>query len=158
MNMTSKKVLIPAIVAAVAIGAIIAVPSAVAAAEEQAMSQNMPQINGTVNAREAMQDYLDENVDVTFAEATETAQVEVENGNIVAGHLGIVQGYLVYKFFIVDPDTDTGYMTIIDAGDGSVLYTSEGVEMSGFGMGFGGWHGYGHFKGPGGFGHGPGWR
>jgi uncharacterized membrane protein YkoI len=159
MNMTSKKVLIPAIVAAVAIGAIFVVPSAVAFAQEQEMSRNVPQINGTINAREAMQDYLDENVDVTFAVATETAQGEVEDGTIVAGHLGVVQGYVVYKFFIVDTESDTGYMTIIDAGNGDVLYTSEGMQMKGmgFGHGFGGWHG-GPWKGQGGFGHGGFWN
>jgi uncharacterized membrane protein YkoI len=159
MDFKSKKVLIPAIVAAVAIGAVIAVPSAVAWAQEQEMNKDVPQINGTINAREAMRDYLDENVQVTFAEAVETAQGEVEDGTIVAGHLGVVQGYVVYRFFIVDAESDTGYMTIIDAGNGEVLYTSEGKEMSGmgFGHGFGGWHG-GPWKGHGGFGHGPGWR
>jgi uncharacterized membrane protein YkoI len=158
MNITSKKLLIPVIVAAVAVGAIIAVPSAVAAAQEQEMNRNVPQINGTVNVREAMQNYLDENLQVSFAEATETAQAEVENGTIVGGHLGVVQGYLVYRFFIVD--SDLSYMTIVDAGNGEVLYTSEGTEMGAFHggkMGFGG-HGYGPWKGHGGFGHGAGWR
>jgi uncharacterized membrane protein YkoI len=162
MNITSKKVLIPAIVAAVAIGAVIAVPSAVAWAQEQEMNKSVPQINGTVNVREAMNDYLDENVQVSFAEATETAQAEVENGTVVGGHLGVVQGYLVYRFFIVDSDAGLGYMTIVDAGNGEVLYTSEGTETNGMGfghgfgcpMGFGG----GHWKGHGGFGHGAGWR
>jgi uncharacterized membrane protein YkoI len=155
MDILSKKVLIPAIVAAVAVGAIVVVPSAVAAAEEQRMSHNMPQINGTVNAGEAMKDYLNENVDVTFAEATETAQAEVEDGRIVGGHLGVVQGYVVYRFLIVDPD-GTGYMTIVDAGNGEVLYTSESTEMGSFHgpMGFGG---QGHWKGHGGW-HGAGWR
>lgn len=162
MNITSKKVLIPAIVAAVAIGAIFVVPGAVAAAQEQEMNRNMPQISGTVNVRDAVNDYLNENVKVSFAEATETAQAEVENGTIVGGHLGVVQGYLVYKFFIVDTENDTGYMTIIDAGNGEVLYTSEGMEMNGMGFGGhgfgGGWHGQGHWKGHGGFWHGAGWR
>ena len=161
MNITSKKVLIPAIVAAVAIGAIIAVPSAVAWAQEQEMNKNVPQINGTVNVREAMQNYLDENLQVSFAEATETAQAEVENGTIVGGHLGVVQGYLVYRFFIVDSDSGLSYMTIVDAGNGEVLYTSEGMEMNGmgYGHGFGGPMGHGGpWKGHGGFWHGAGWR
>ena len=156
MDILSKKVLIPAIVAAVVIGAVLTVPPLVASAAEERMGHSMPQINGTVNAGDAMRNYLNENVDVTFAQATETAQAEVEDGRIVGGHLGVVQGYVVYKFLIVDPD-GTGYMTIIDAGNGEVLYTSEGMEMGAFHgpMGYGG---QGHWKGHGGFWHGAGWR
>jgi hypothetical protein len=72
----------------------------------------------------------------------------------------VVQGYLAYTFFGVNPGTHTTYFTLIDAGNGKVLYTSPGQQMGGGGF-FGpprGMEGlFGQF-GPhglaGGFGHG----
>ena len=43
------------------------------------------------------------------------AQSQVTKGTIRGGHLGVVQGYLVYKFIIVNVENQTGYITIIDA-------------------------------------------
>jgi hypothetical protein len=66
--------------------------------------------------------------------------------------LGVVQGYLVYTFFIVNGQD--GHLIIVDAGNGKVLYTSQSQTMGSFGpplfgpfglwrtAGFGGfWHG-----------------
>ena len=90
------------------------------------------------------------------------------------------QGYLVYKFFAINPTNQTGYKTIVDAGNGAVLYKSEDIKMMNFFdnsgdqgrghemLGFSGEYGYGqgqgqeqesfilgHWKGPWGF-HGQG--
>ena len=92
------------------------------------------------------------------------------------------QGYLVYKFFAINPTNHTGYKTIVDAGNGAVLYKTEDVKMMnffdnsgdqgrgyempgfsseyGYGRGYGQGQehesfGFGHWKGPWGF-HGQG--
>ena len=44
----------------------------------------------------------------------------------------MVQGYLVYKFFTVNTENQTGYITLIDAGNGNEFYTSEGKPISSF--------------------------
>jgi hypothetical protein len=62
--------------------------------------------------------------------------------------LGVVQGYIVYTFFGVNLGTHTTYFTIIDAGNGKVLYTSSGQQMGGGGL-------FGPYGLAAGFGHGP---
>jgi hypothetical protein len=52
---------------------------------------------------------------------------------VLGGHLGVVQGYLVYKFFVVANNADqAGHLTVIDAGNGDMLYTSEGQSLGSF--------------------------
>jgi uncharacterized membrane protein YkoI len=133
-------------------------------------SNPIPKINGSVNIVENIKNVFKENTKTSFTAASETAQKQVPNGTILGGHLGVTQGYLVYTFFGVNPGTHTTYFTIIDAGNGKVLYTSPAQQMSGGGFfgrpgalggafgPLGGPHGlaggFGH--GPFGFGHGPG--
>ncbi|MEO9296205.1 MAG: hypothetical protein ABI347_11490 [Nitrososphaera sp.] len=162
-NLVSKKVLVPAAIAVAVALVVLAVPPAIAAASSgqgMAMGQ-MPKINGTVNAGQAMKDYINENVKVTLSQASDTAAKQVSNGRAVAGHLGVVQGYLVYTVFVVDGSSSSssqqGSMVIVDAGNGSVLYKSEAMAPLGpFGgpmFGHGGWHAGGpgkwHGFGPG---------
>lgn len=118
-----------------------------------------------------------------MVQAADIAARQSNNDTILlGGHLGVEQGYLVYKFFAINPTNHTGYKTIVDAGNGAVLYKSEdikmmnffdnsgdqgrGHEMPGFsgeyeygqGQGQGQEHesfGFGHWKGPWGF-HGQG--
>jgi hypothetical protein len=65
---------------------------------------------------------------------------------VLGGHLGVVQGYLVYTFFVADTGNQTGHLIIIDAGKGGLLYISDdlsfGHQMSGHWsrQGFEGWH------------------
>jgi hypothetical protein len=87
---------------------------------------------------------------VPFVEAAQTAQGQVANGTVFGGHLGLVQGYLVYKFFVVaNTANQTGHLTVIYAGNGEVLYTSEGQPLGSFGHSsmFGPWSGGGHGHG-----------
>jgi hypothetical protein len=111
----------------------------------------MPQINGSVSVANETNNFINENVKVSFVKAAETAQGQVADGRALGGHLGVVQGYLVYTFFLADTANQTGYLTIVDAGNGAVLYTSEGQPLGFFGHSmFGHWggDGYGGSSGP----------
>jgi uncharacterized membrane protein YkoI len=96
----------------------------------------MPNITGSVNIPKLISDQ----VKVSFSDAAKTAEEHVDGGKVMGGHIGIVQGYLVYSFMVANPDNQTCYMVIVDAGNGSVLYKSEGFQMGSFGnhFGFGG--------------------
>ena len=165
-NFLNKKVII--VVAVLAVGALSAVLVASSLAQATAQQeqqqqrmmmswsgQGLPQINGSVSVANEASNFINENVKVSFVAAAQTAQGQVTNGTMLGGHLGVVQGYLVYTFFVSDIGNQTGHLVIVDAGNGNVLYTSEGQSFGSFGhpMMFGPWGG-----GHGGFGewHGPG--
>jgi hypothetical protein len=102
--------------------------------------------------------FINENVKVSFVTAAQTAQGQVADGKVLGGHLGVVQGYLVYTFFVANTGNQTGHLVIVDAGNGAVLHTSEGQPLGSFGSMSGHWgeHGYGGWGGPW-KGHGFGW-
>jgi uncharacterized membrane protein YkoI len=124
------------------------------------ISNSIPKINGSVNVVENIKNVFKENTKISFTAASETAQKQIPNGTILGGHLGVIQGFLVYTFFGVNPETHTTYHTLIDAGNGRVLYTSPGIRMEEGLLGTPGVLG-GGFGPPrphvlaGGFGHGP---
>ncbi len=171
-NFLNKKVII--VVSVLAIGtlsAVLVVSSlAQAIAQEQQEDQQqrrmmiwsgegLPQINGSISVANETTAFISENVSVSFVEAAQTAQGQVTNGTVLGGHLGVVQGYLAYKFFVADIDNQTGRLVIVDAGNGNVLFTSEGKSFGSFGhpsMIFGPWGGGGHGGSFGGEWHGPG--
>jgi uncharacterized membrane protein YkoI len=160
-SLLSKKVIIVAILAVGAVSAILVASSiaqATAQQEQQKMmwaGEGMPQINGSVSVANETSSFINENVKVTFVKAAETAQGQVTDGKVLGGHLGVVQGYLVYMFFVANTANQTGNLVVVDAGNGEVLYTSEGQPLGSFGHGYGHWggHGYGgwggHWKGHG---------
>ncbi|MDQ5875406.1 MAG: hypothetical protein M3288_01045, partial [Thermoproteota archaeon] len=91
---------------------------------------------------------------VSFVTAAQTAQQQVVNGTVLGGHMGVVQGYLVYTFFVAEIDNQTGRLVVVDTGNGNVLFTSEGQSFGSFGhpMAFGNWDGHGgigQWHGPG---------
>jgi hypothetical protein len=135
----SKKVLIPAGIVAVVIGLILYGLSPAIAAVNQTMSSatpsyaQMPKITGSLSVEQTATNFIKENLKVSFLQASEIAAKQMANGTIVGGHLGVVQGYLVYTFFVLNPQNKTGHLTIIDAGNGKVLYTSQGVSRDSFG-------------------------
>ena len=156
-NLLSRKVIIVALLAAGALAAVLtatSVAQATAQQEQQKMiwsGEGMPQINGSVNVGNEVRSFINENVKVSFVHAAETAQGHVTDGTVFGGHLGVVQGYLVYSFFVANTANQTGYLTVVDAGNGEVLYTSAGQPLGSFG------HSYGHWGGNGYVGwHGPG--
>jgi uncharacterized membrane protein YkoI len=156
-NFLNKKAII--VVAVLAVGAISAVfvASSLAQANAQEEQQQrmmmmnfgeaMPQINGSVSLANEASNFINENVKVSFVQAAQTAQGQVTNGTVIGGHLGVVQGYLVYTFFVADTANQTGRLVIVDAGNGNVLHTSEGLPFASFGssMMFGPWSGHGGF-------------
>jgi hypothetical protein len=169
-NFLNKKVII--VVAVLAVGALSAVLVASSLAQATAQQEQrqrmmmawsgegMPQINGSVSIANEVSNFINENVKVSFVAAAQTAHGQVTNGSVLGGHLGIVQGYLVYTFFVADAANQTGHLVIVDAGNGNVLYTSESQSLGSFGHpmmfgawsghGFGDWHGLGNRHGLGG--------
>src|SRR5918999_1952577 len=113
------------------------------------MRAEIPQLNGSVNIRDQANQFLQDSVQVPFATALETAQAQVGNGTAISGSLGVVQGYLVYIFKLANFDAETSRIVIVDAGNGSILYTSADMPLHFGGLGCGG-------GGPGGFGSGGG--
>lgn len=114
----------------------------------------LPTITGSVNAGQTVKNFIKDNLKVSFVQASEIAAKQIANGTIVGGHLGVVQGYLVYTFFAMNAQNKTGFLVIVDTGNGHVLYTSQGQSIGSFGpplfgpfglwraAGFGGfWHG-----------------
>jgi len=161
-NLLNKKAIIVAAVLAVgALSAVLVASSLAQANAQQEQQQRMmifgeglPQINGSVSVANETRNIINENVKVSFVEAAQTAQGQVTNGTVLGGHLGVVQGYLVYTFFVADTASQTWHLVIVDAGNGNVLHTSEGLSFGSFGHpmmfgflggrgGFGDWHGYG---------------
>ncbi|MFL6484037.1 MAG: hypothetical protein ACJ70Z_04905 [Nitrososphaera sp.] len=126
----------------------------VTAQSNQTIMMGVPQLNGSVNVRQQSEQFIQDNVNVPFATALQTAQAQVGNGTAISGHLGVAQGYLVYVFRLANFDAQTSRTVIVDAGNGSVLYTSGDMPLffgSGPGCGFGsGGHYGGHHMGLGG--------
>jgi len=154
-NLLNKKAIIVAAVLAVgALSAVLVASSLAQANAQQEQQQRMmifgeglPQINGSVSVANETRNFINENVKVSFVEAAQTAQGQATNGTVLGGHLGVVQGYLVYTFFVADTASQTGHLVIVDAGNGNVLHTSEGLSFGSFGhpMMFGLWGGHGGF-------------
>ena len=158
---SKKKVMIPAILSVGLILSTIFVawPLGSSWAQKQGMFGNntlmrgpinIPKINGSVNVVDNMKNFLKESTKISFSQAAQTAEKQA-NGTVIGGHIGVIQGYLVYTFSIVS--NQTLYRTIIDAGNGQVLYTSQGRQI-----GTGEFGSFDHLRGPfgfGGFGHGP---
>jgi Peptidase propeptide and YPEB domain len=186
-KIANKKVLLPAVIGAIVASAILtgifitypAISSVYAVqsfnttttAGTDSGGSQIPKITGSINVVQTTKNVIKDNLKVSLSQAADIAEKQITNGTIVGGHLGVVQGYLVYTFFGVNPEIHTAYHTIIDAGNGKVLYTSPAQQIGGggfFGMlgalggGFGslgGLHGLagGIGHGPFGFGFGP-WR
>jgi uncharacterized membrane protein YkoI len=166
-RLVSKKVLVPAIlvVGALLVAIFVVSPIAYTLAQQRQfitdadMPTRIPGINGSVNVVDNMKEFFTENTKVPFTAAAETAQEQVVNSTLLGGRLGLTQGYLTYTFLVADPANETGHEVIVDAGNGQVLYISEGKSFnltgpsssSMFG-GFGQWKGSHEF---GAFGHGP---
>jgi K+-sensing histidine kinase KdpD len=119
-NFLNKKVIIVVAVLAVGVLSAVLVASSLAQATAQEQQQQqrmlmsfgegMPQINGSVSLANEASNFINENVKVSFVAAAQTAQGQVTNGTMLGGHLGVVQGYLVYTFFVSDIGNQTGHL------------------------------------------------
>ncbi len=144
----NKKVAIIAILAGGLISAALVGSAAIASAQEEEKARaGMPEIAGSVNVKEQARNFINENVKVSFVDAAATAQAQVEEGKVLGGHIGVVQGYLIYNFVVTDSSGETAYKVIVDVGNGEVLYKGESHEFGSMMFGHRGF-------GPGGFGHG----
>ena len=156
----NRKILVPAVILAVAASLIFwGLPQAISATINQTIKSvapilQIPKFTGSTNVGQTIKNLNESKV--SFPQAAAIAAKQITNGTVVGGHLGVVKGYLVYTFFAMDPQTDTGHFTIVDAGNGHVLYTSQGISIGAFhsqmfglygykpgrfGHGFGFWHG-----------------
>ncbi|SRR5579875_3502235 len=118
----------------------------------------IPQLKGSVSIQNATNDLVKNSVKVSFTDAANTALKQVNGGTLTGGHLTVVQGYLVYTFSVANYNAGTQKIVIVDAGNGSVLYTSQDMPLyfgglGGYGGGCAGMGGYG-FRG---HHHGMGW-
>jgi len=155
-----KKLLIPAIVVTGLIATyLVATPVLAVIGHKMMGNSTTSKITGSVNVADAIKNFTKDNQKVPFSAASATAEKQVTNGKVLGGHIGIAQGYLVYTFFVVNPENQTGYKVIVDPGNGQVLYTSQGNALGTFGHGGPGmfghdgakWmrHGFNGFGGPG---------
>jgi len=113
-----------------------ATSSAPSQSNAQPYFKEKPHIQGSVN----ISDNILSSAKVKFSDAANTAAT---NGTVIGGRLAVVQNYLVYEFTVLDSGNKV-HKVIIDAGDGKVLYTSEGFDMN-VQMLLGG-HGPGHWS------------
>lgn len=86
-------------------------------------------------------------VTVTLSAAANTAAAApgISNGKAISGNLIGMQGFLVFSFKVID-DKNTSYTVIVDPGNGSILYQSQGHTMKSGGFGFGAMAGHGPMK------------
>src|SRR5215211_5829435 len=171
-----KKVLIPAVIG---VGILLSAAFVLASPVENSWAQQqqqsgmnktttdasqyglIPKINGSVNVRDEIKNFFTENAKTSFITGAQTAQNQIANGTVLGGHIGVTQGYLTYTYFVANPTNDKAHLVIIDAGNGQVLYTSEGKQIGSWGQpmfgpfghgrggheGFGGASGFGSFDG-----------
>lgn len=147
-SMAKNQVVMLAGIAVVAAFAGLLVPQLINQASAQSANQTgtAPQLKGSVNIQNATNDFVKNNVKVSFTDAANTAKGQVANGVVTGGRLSVVQGYLAYAFSVANYDAGTMKMVIVDAGNGSVLYTSDDMPL--YNGGIGGYCGH-----HGGFGH-----
>jgi uncharacterized membrane protein YkoI len=143
-NSNKHVAMVGGIVIALAIGALV-MPVALREISAQETNTNttqtnpmraeIPQLNGSVNIEQQSDQLIQDNVRVPFATALQTAQAEVGNATAISGNLGVVQGYLVYIFKLANFEAQTSRIVIVDAGNGSVLYTSGDMPLFFGGLG-----------------------
>lgn len=115
-----KKISIPAIIAA-SIFAIAIVSFSPSDALAEYGEYSIPEITGSITVDG---DYsgLEQ---ISLADSMSVAEDSVDDSNAMWGKLQVIQGYLVYKIGLLTDD-DLFYKVIVDAGDSSVLYVSDG--------------------------------
>ena len=128
-QLKKPKLLIPAILTLGIITAIVAF-SPLDATAEYWKHHSLPEISGSLAAGDTIQENI-EMEKIHFSVATAVAENAVTDGQAIKGKLAAVQGFLVYKFGIVDGN-GLFHKVIVDAGNGFTLYTSEGKSIDDF--------------------------
>ena len=140
-------------------------------------AEQLPNLNRSTYILEETHNAIKNNLHTSFVQAADTASKQFNKSTeIVGGHLGVEQGYLVYEFIAMNTLNYAGYKIIVDAGNGDILSTSDGIQIKnyfdryigpdrvhglhgfmrehGYGHGYhsgSGLFGFGHWKGPWGF-------
>jgi hypothetical protein len=52
----------------------------------------VPKIVGSINTVQATKDVMKDNLKVSFSQAADTATIQITDGTLVGGHVGVVQG------------------------------------------------------------------
>ena len=92
-KLVSKKVLIPAAIVAVAVGLTFYGLSPAIAAVNQTINSaapgyaQLPKITGSVNVGQTVKSFMNDNLKVSFPQASEIAAKQNVNGTIVGGYL-----------------------------------------------------------------------
>ena len=128
MTIKKQRIFIPALIVLFAVVTFV-ISQNVAAQEDtgENLNKTIPKITGTISASGSYKENLDK-VKFTFSEIATIAQNAVTDGKVIDGRLGTEQGYLVYKFSVVDSEEKI-HKVIVDAGSGNVLYTSDGRSL-----------------------------
>ena len=85
-------------------------------------SQN---ITGSIKLKPAIFNSIASQIKISLSDAAASAQNELgNNSRVVAGHLDIVNGYLIYTICAIDSDMNI-HRLIVDAGNGNVLSSSK---------------------------------
>ena len=88
---------------------------------------DMPEITGTLPVKESISENID-SVKVDALVAGAIAAESIEDGKVLLGGILPWQDYLVYQYVVVSSD-DHIYKVIVDAGNGEILHTSEGISL-----------------------------
>ncbi|MBA4452847.1 MAG: hypothetical protein H2B00_07210 [Nitrosopumilaceae archaeon] len=87
---------------------------------------SIPEISGTIAVSDELQNYSDY-ASISLSDAMQVAENSVTDGKAMWGKLDVVQEFLVYKVGVLTSD-NIFHMVVVDAGDASPLYVSEGVS------------------------------
>ena len=93
------------------------------------MMHNIPEIEGTIPVGESIRENID-SVKIDALEASAIAAESIEEGKILHGGIMPTQGYLVYHYAVLSPTDDQLYRVIVDAGNGEILHTTEGISLA----------------------------
>jgi hypothetical protein len=107
--------------------------------------------NASVSVVNETMEFINGNVNVSFIGAAQAAQRQITNWTVFGGHLAVVQGYLVYTFFVSNTANQIRHLTVVETGNSNVLYNSEVQSLGSFShsmFGHSGGNGYGGWSGP----------
>lgn len=94
---------------------------------EMGKHHNIPEISGSIQATDDMGENM-KLAEISFVDAATTAEASVSDGKVLKGKLGVVQGFLVYKFAVIGSD-ELVRKVIVDAGNTDVIYISDGKTI-----------------------------
>ncbi len=93
------------------------------------MTHDLPEIEGTIPVGESIRENI-ESVNIDALEAGTIAIDSIEEGKVLFGGIMPTQGYLVYHYGVASSINDQLYRVIVDAGNGDILHTGEGISLA----------------------------